>query len=78
MAENTTLTGTAKSPQEQLKLSTTSQGTEKNPDSFLESRSLAIAIENKHMISRADLEESLLKGLYTSVKSLESEVGWDY
>jgi hypothetical protein len=35
---------------------------------------LAVAIEDQEMLSRSDLEESLLRNLFSPVKSLESEV----
>ncbi|KAG0380650.1 KICSTOR complex protein szt2 [Mortierella sp. AD032] len=38
-----------------------------------DARSLAVAIEDEEMLSRSDLEESLLKNLFAPVKSLESE-----
>ncbi|KAF9907547.1 KICSTOR complex protein szt2 [Linnemannia zychae] len=38
-----------------------------------DARSLAVAIEDQEMLSRSDLEESLLKNLFAPVKSLESE-----
>src|SRR5690554_6256311 len=39
-----------------------------------DARSLAIAIEDQEMLSRSDLEESMLKNLFAPVKFLESEV----
>ncbi|KAG0254023.1 hypothetical protein BG011_006019 [Mortierella polycephala] len=38
-----------------------------------DARSLAIAIEDQEMLSRSDLEESMLKNLFAPVKFLESE-----
>lgn len=39
-----------------------------------DSKSLAIMIEDSQLLSRSDLEESLLKNLFSSVKNLESDV----
>ncbi|KAF9027985.1 hypothetical protein BGZ52_001088 [Haplosporangium bisporale] len=38
-----------------------------------DSKSLAIMIEDSQLLSRSDLEESLLKNLFSSVKNLESD-----
>jgi hypothetical protein len=40
-----------------------------------DAKSLAVVIEDQFLLARSDLEESLLKNLYGSVKSIESTVG---
>jgi hypothetical protein len=62
------------SPEASKEISTL-KGPEKSQVLEMEdTKSLAIAIENQHMMSRSDLEESLLKNLFAPIKSLESEV----
>ncbi|KAF9359895.1 hypothetical protein BGX26_011091 [Mortierella sp. AD094] len=59
---------------EQLKRISTLKELERIQESQMEdTRSLAITIENQDLMSRADLEETLLRNLFAPVKSLESE-----
>ncbi|KAG0023966.1 hypothetical protein BGZ80_006980 [Entomortierella chlamydospora] len=61
-------------PPEQLKRISMLKEQERIQESQMEdAKSLAITIENRDLMSRADLEETLLKNLFAPVKSLESE-----
>ncbi|KAF9926608.1 KICSTOR complex protein szt2 [Linnemannia zychae] len=59
---------------EQQKSTATLKAPVKSPIKTTEdARSIAVAIEDQEMLSRSDLEESLLKNIFSPVKSLESE-----
>lgn len=62
------------SPEQQISTSILKTPIKLSPQLTEDARSLAVAIEDQEMLSRSDLEESLLRNLFSPVKSLESEV----
>ncbi|KAF8981439.1 KICSTOR complex protein szt2 [Entomortierella lignicola] len=71
---NSTSSRTTAASSEQLKKISTLKELGSPQENLMEdAKSLAIAIENQDMMSRADLEETLLRNLFAPVKSLESE-----
>ncbi|KAG0322382.1 hypothetical protein BGZ97_006996 [Linnemannia gamsii] len=61
------------SPEQQISTSILKTPIKLSPQLTEDARSLAVAIEDQEMLSRSDLEESLLRNLFSPVKSLESE-----
>ncbi|KAF9116583.1 KICSTOR complex protein szt2 [Mortierella sp. AM989] len=63
----------ATSPEQLKKLSSFKELDRTQETQMEDAKSLAIAIENQDLMSRADIEETLLRNLFAPVKSLESE-----